>query len=298
MINKFKKRLNTINLAILRSIQTDDIVHYQLVKSSLLYNILHSKEPGISEYEPGARNIIVSLTTHKKRIFDVPYVIESLLEQTLKPNKIILWLTEGEYNNIPLMLKHQQERGADIRYCANFRSYKKLIPTLKEYPDDIIITVDDDIIYPNDMVENLYRAYQETPNAVCCYRLHKMTFDRKGNLNPYDKWEICYNGEELSNITLPTGIGSVLYPPHCFHQDVLRDDLFTKLAPTADDVWFKAMTLLHGTQCRRVPFENKILPIPDHQDIALFFENGLDQKNDIQIKQTFNYYNLWDQLKK
>ena len=49
--------------------------------------------------------------------------------------------------------------GLTIDWYHDIRSYKKLIPTLKRYPDDIIITADDDILYPCNMVSDLYDTY-------------------------------------------------------------------------------------------------------------------------------------------
>jgi hypothetical protein len=271
----------------------------QLKTEYLLERALHSTEQGVAQFKMEEENIIVSLTTHGKRIFDVSLVIESLFEQTVKPNKFILWLAEDEFNEttIPLVLKRQQKRGLEIGFCKDIKSYKKLIPTLEQYPDQIIITVDDDILYPYDMIENLYKGYLSDTTCVYYCRGHKMTFDKRERLKPYNSWFFDYQGEEKSLYVLPTGIGGVLYPPNYFHQDVLRTDLFTKLAPTADDIWFKAMTLLNGVFCKKVSCSMKAIDLYNYQDIGLWITQNRDGGNDIQIKQVFDYYNLWDKLK-
>ena len=43
-----------------------------------------------------------------------------------------------------------------------------------------------------------------------------------------------------------TGVGAILYWPGCFHADIQKEELFMELAPTADDLWFKAMTALNN----------------------------------------------------
>jgi hypothetical protein len=116
------------------------------------------------------KEVIISLTTYSKRIYDVYLAIETLMHQTMKPNKIILWLAEDEFtlDNIPQTLKNLQKRGLTIEFCKDLKSYKKLVPALKKYPEDIIITVDDDALYQHDLVENLVNAYKDNPNLRNC----------------------------------------------------------------------------------------------------------------------------------
>ena len=39
----------------------------------------------------------------------------------------------------------------------NNNVFKKLIPTINRFKEDLIITVDDDVFYPNDMIENIIK---------------------------------------------------------------------------------------------------------------------------------------------
>jgi hypothetical protein len=291
-----------VKRAINNACSVDDIISRHIREEMLLNNSMHSDEKGVAGFDEQSENIIVSLTTHGKRIHDVHLTIESLLNQTHKPNKVTLWLAEDEFNErtIPLLLKRQQTRGLEIVYCEDLKSYTKLIPALGKYPDHIIITVDDDVLYPFNLIENLYKAYLEDRRCVYYARGHKMTWGDKHQLRNYRDWIWDYKGEEKSMLHFPTGCGGVLYPPQCFHKDILRNDLFLKLAPTADDVWFKAMTLLQGYPCKRIVSGDKYIDTKKHQDIALYHINNTNNNenmNDISIRQVFNYYNLWEKLK-
>jgi hypothetical protein len=273
-------------------------VNCRIKEEILRGSAMHSSDKGVAPFDEQNENIIVSLTTYSKRIYDVYVVIESLLNQTLKPNKIILWLDEDEFNEhtIPSLLNRQQTRGLEIGYCKDLKSYKKLIPTLEKYPKHIIITADDDIIYPFDLIENLFKEYVKDKQCIHYNRGHKMTRDKKGRLRCYQDWIWEYQGIEKSLFHFPTGGAGALYPPHCFHEDILREDLFLKLAPAADDVWFKAMTLLKGFACKKGLFEDRCIYMEINQDIALSRNNVSNNMNDIQIKQVFDYYNLWEKL--
>ena len=94
----------------------------------------------------GTPKVIVSLTTYGRRVRKVHYTIISLLRQSYKPDMVILWLDNENWNdqNLPNTLLKLKEKGLTIKYCADLKSYKKLIPALMEYPDSIIVTCDDD----------------------------------------------------------------------------------------------------------------------------------------------------------
>lgn len=57
--------------------------------------------------------VTVSLTSYGDRVYSVCYVIYSILMQSVQPNRIILWLSEQEYNdeNLPQSLKDLRSRG-------------------------------------------------------------------------------------------------------------------------------------------------------------------------------------------
>src|SRR5690606_13618309 len=122
----------------------------------------------------------------------------------------------------------------------------------QSYPDSLIITVDDDVLYPPDMIDQLYRAYLASPGMVYAHRAYRMGVDRHGRLRPYDKWESAGDGGVPSLLVFPTGIAGVLYSPGVFDEDVLDQDTFMRLCPNADDIWFKAMTLKKGTNSMKI----------------------------------------------
>ena len=110
--------------------------------------VLHSAESGINGEKYCSHDIVVSLTTYGRRVHDVYLTIESLMEQTLKANRILLFLDNGFRSTpLPITLKKLEERGLEIHFCKDIRSYTKLIPALMMCPDDAIVTVDDDMSF-------------------------------------------------------------------------------------------------------------------------------------------------------
>ncbi len=263
--------------------------------------ILNSKESGITTTPYTQNNIIVSLTTYGRRINDVCFTIESLMQQTMKANKIVLWLDKNFENKmLPTSLLRQVERGLEIKFTKDIKSYKKLIPALKEFPNDVIITVDDDVIYEFDFLEKFIRAHLEDPNSIYAGRIHSMTFDEKGNLKPYMEWN--WNCASEPSKHLVTGVGGVLYPPHSLYEDVDKEEIFMSLSPSADDVWFTAMAKLNGTDIKKVETRNPrgedYVSNDAVQDIGLFNINvGGEGHNDKQIKAVFSKYNIYNLIR-
>lgn len=270
----------------------------QIMRIELLAK--NSTEKGITDvsYFP-KQQVIVSLTTHSKRIYEVFLSIESIMQQTVKPNKIILWLDEKEQNeSLPITLQRQQERGLDIRYCKDIGPHTKLIPTLRVYPDDIIITVDDDVIYTYDMLENILRSYQKNPKYIHTNRAHLIKFKDNGSLEDYNHWTKNISMVGTSPLLFPTGVGGTLYPPHTLSDEVFNEDAFLRLCPKGDDIWFKAMSLLNNTQSYKVATHAPYYySIPNMQDIGLYQDNVFKGNNNIQIANVFTEYNLYERFK-
>ena len=93
--------------------------------------------------------------------------IQTILNQTRRPDLTVLYLATEEFprkeDDLPRELLALRSDRFEIRWTKNIRSYKKLIPALKDFPDDIIVTFDDDLIYPNVLIERLLVGYKEHP---------------------------------------------------------------------------------------------------------------------------------------
>lgn len=122
-------------------------------------------------------NVIVSLTSYGRRVEKCVayYTICSLLRQNIQPKRIILWLAENEWSDekLPARLLRLKSKGLEIMYYKDIRSYKKLIPTLKFYPNQDIITVDDDMMYSADTVQALVEEHKRYPKDIICLNASK-----------------------------------------------------------------------------------------------------------------------------
>lgn len=290
---------------IVRGIVYDEIQRDKDITKIERYKYLaeESDKIGITTEKHFDNEIIVSLTSYGRRIHEVYLTIESIMRQTVKPNKIILWLAEDEFttDTIPVSLKRLEKRGLTIGFCEDIKSYKKLVPALRKYPDDIIITVDDDVLYNYDLIENLMNSYKKNPKVIHFCRGSRIKIHEDGSLYGYTQWDSPVKDSYINKLNFPTGVGGILYPPDCFHKDVTNEKLFMTLCPTADDVWFKAMSLLKMTYAKKVYTQNikgvdyTILNNDMQSETALWNINVT--KNDEQIKAVFSKYDIYKLLK-
>lgn len=294
IINKLKIIKKMIKKIIINAFNINETIRESIVIDRLNQDTLKSTSSLISsEHE---ENVVVSLTTYDKRIGDVHLVIESIGNQTLKPKRIILWLDENEYSldSLPLSILRQIDRGLEVKFCKNFRSYKKLIPTLQICPKDKIVTIDDDVIYPHYFIEYLVYESLRNPDVVCCYRAHRVTMKPTMKVDKYINWEQCTHTKTAGLDIFPTGIGGVLYPPNSLHHDCIDIENAMKLCPVGDDIWFKAMSLLNGTKAKVIErpfnFEYDFIELSKNQDMALSINNVGGGGNDKQLEALFSYY--------
>ena len=237
--------------------------------------------------------VIISLTSIPSRLNAVVLTVRSLLAQHVTAHGIVLWLHEGLRSKIPSALAALQGDRFSIAYVDLTCPHRKLIHTLAQYPDRVIVTCDDDLMYRPDWLARLYQDHLRYPSAIIAHECRKIEFEICGTPKPYNQWPV----EQERDLTHPwfmsIGYGGVLYPPGSLHEDVQQRELFLALTPRADDLWFKAMSLMQGTEVRRVSIPGlKPVPIWGTQRNSLKRTNVRREGNTEQWRALYAHYNL------
>ncbi|MBL0718259.1 MAG: hypothetical protein JJV93_03330 [Alphaproteobacteria bacterium] len=231
--------------------------------------------------KPRDKKIVVSLTTFGERIFQVDLVIKSLLKQKVKADVIVLYLDEKEFNlkNIPAELKMLNDKKLlEIRFCYNYKSFKKFIPVFKgEYKNEIIITADDDLMYMPTFIKKLYNKYQKDKSRIPCY----IIWDKNVNID-YD--------------VIGTGLGA-LFTIESIHKDLLNYKLVEKLTDTNDDLLVSFLLDRKGVKLN--PVFKKIADswyvlfvqtLPHALDKTALWQTNNMEKRDQDIQNIKNHY--------
>ena len=242
--------------------------------------------------------VIVSLTSFPERISYVPIVLQRVLMQTFKPDKVILWLSEEQFPNregdLPEKLLQMRTYGVEIRWCnGDSKAYKKVLPALKEYPNDLLIIIDDDLDYRIDFVESLYKAHLKYPQAIIASRVHQITLDESGKLNPYEKWkkECDYDTYQMKYDWFFTGGAGTLLPPKVFDQEIFNEAVFRTFCPHADDIWLNVNAAMNKVPIVNIAINNECrssLCIEGTQNTKLYDVNR--EQNDVQLKNLLKHY--------
>ena len=237
--------------------------------------------------------VIVSLTSFPAAIQYAIKAVKSILESSLMPDKVVLYLTFSQFeeSKLPEELLHLASGNPvfEIRdYNDDIRSYRKLVPALSDFPDATIITIDDDVWYHKNMIRDLLRLHKQHPNAIIAHRAKRIDLNA-----PYRKWKkyrwysFLFKRIHSGFGTIQTGVGGVLYPPRALNMEMINPELFKTIAPTTDDIWFWAAAVANGTKIIPVPFgHNKPKGLKKPRELSLKtvnFKSGTDL-NSISLK--------------
>ena len=244
-------------------------------------------------------NYIVSLTTYYPRFQYAHTAIESVLSQECPYQyEVHLYIARADIKKnggiVPPQIEALTEKGLKIFITEeDLLAYDKYVHTLRKNPDKTIITVDDDVIYPDCFLSKLIQKSQEFPGCITCFRGHFLSFTAKGDLLPYGfmMGRKSYNVKSVvpSFCLMPTGVCGVLYPPDSLDEIAVDRELFMNLSPSNDDIWLKMASLKKGTLCVRVEKKGISFPtISGSQAVSLFSINTA--KNDSQLQACFSKF--------
>ena len=208
----------------------------------------------ISTRKTPASTIIVSLTTISGRLNEIEQVLQSLNRQTIKPDAIRLYLSEEPFlfdegvkpDQLPEFLSKMIKRGdCEVMFTRNTGPYRKLLPCLEEHfgSRTVIVTADDDTIYPPDWIANLLRLdNSDEPGSIVAYGARVIESEGP-TLLPYVDWKHGRSENLFRNF--PVGKYGVLYRANLFDERVLSPK-YLDLCASNDDIWFKIAAFANG----------------------------------------------------
>lgn len=205
---------------------------------------------------------IVSMTTIPKRKERLTDNLPSLLNQSFKYDKLVINiddnLSEEDYKWYE-SLKEKDNR-IEINKCeSRWRSCNKLLPTIKKYPEDVVITVDDDIYYPVDTIKLLVETYEKNKDCIITHEINPISFNRDMT---YVSYENAYDVMLLQREWGKYFSNCCLFPPHVFDGSDLFD--FDKMMEctngTHDELWFWVQSTINGVQCIGLNYVRSFAP--------------------------------------
>lgn len=201
--------------------------------------------------------MVISLTSFPARLPYIGPCLASLVSQLEPDDRIVLWLGKEEFPDgvagQPEAVRcFFQEFGGrvEVRYTEDIRSFTKLVPALMAFPNETIVTFDDDIIYHPETLSRLRVAHQGNPSVIFAHCVSDLYAEngewrRTGGTFGFT-W--CHK-----NLRMMLGMGGVLYPPNSLSEIVTDMKLIANVTPKNDDFWFWYCATKKGTPILRAP---------------------------------------------
>ena len=233
---------------------------------------------------------VVSLTTFGVRIQLVYLTLESIARGTVRPSRLILWISEDERDKVDIAsLRRLVNRGLEIRFCEDWGPHKKYYPYVEstERFDRPLVTADDDVLYPDYWLQRLVSAHGAEPNVIHCYRAHHVSV-MNGQIQPYNTWPACHS-DRPSFLTFATGVSGVIYPESFLEVARQAGRGFTDKCPRADDVWLHHLAVTSGHRVRQIQATPvHFVEVRGARASALHRFNVKQGGNDAQVASTYS----------
>ena len=199
----------------------------------------------LSDCDP---EIVVSMTSYPARIRGSWVAVESLFRQNMRCFRLVLVLAHSQFpgKKLPIMIRLMEKKGLEVHWVEeDNRSWDHLWPAYSAYPDAKIISVDDDKIFPPDLLDKLSIASNKNPGYIIGARGWEMRLVG-GELSFGVDWVRATASTPSEALFMPPGNGS-LYPPGSLPDLAGDTALMRDVCPRADDVWYWAMARLKRT---------------------------------------------------
>jgi len=234
----------------------------------------------LSDKSEREERIIVSLTSFPKRIKYVWLPIRSLLCNTQRPDRLILWLSKEQFpkgeNSLPRLLLNLKKYGAEFRFVeGDIKSHKKYYYAYREFKDDLVLLVDDDLIYPSYFISKMYEKWKISDKPSMVFNYGQRLYSAQGELLPADQRVDVLDEDNDSRTIMAGSGGGLMLRPSTLSPLITNKDLFLSLTPYSDDYWIDTNVRYSGLKMYKTR-GGKLLQLYIYKDFRLWTINRVD----------------------
>lgn len=178
-----------------------------------------------------------------------------------------------------------------LRSEEKFGPYLRLVEVSKLEPGSIIITLDDDSLYPPESIASLLATHREIPSGIVGMRGCRVPRGRMRNFKYGDLVEILDDQLHEGPDIFLTCSGGSLYPPATRVGLLVDWSQALELSPRNDDIWYFFAARTEG-----IPMiiaagkERNPKNIKGSQEQALWRENVIQGRNDVFLSQCHSHF--------
>lgn len=228
--------------------------------------------------------ITVNLTTTPARLPYIAPALHSLNMQSTPPELIVLWITQECDLScfVSFLDKGYDVKGISVKFLKEWGSATKLIAPLESNESELIVTADDDVTYPSNWLENLYKKFK----GLNHYQPYAVGYRGKIlDSNSY-KESTCTYAQQNCDVDIITGTWGAMYKAEWFDVEELKQ-WFTQNQPESnycDDIVINAYLKSKGIGRYCIKSDSEFKPTKAHSINALWDINKDAPYNDELIK--------------
>lgn len=252
--------------------------------------------------EERKEKVTVSLTSYPARISYVHLAIKSLMLQSYKPDRIILWLAEEQFpdKQLPKDLTDLCQYGLEIIWMHDIYGHKKYFyPIINQSENEVIITYDDDIIYSKNSIKRLMEKHKRFPTCLVCERGQTIDFTQIDNPG---RWKTrSSRGVKKPTYSMnPSPGGGCLIPKNAFHQDASNEEKIRRLAYRNDDLWYMFMCAAQGTKMIKTRKNHRTFSVIAGSQIEQMATDNIQNNRNVLIMEGLRaeYPAAWERINK
>ncbi|SHF47948.1 Glycosyl transferase family 2 [Modicisalibacter ilicicola DSM 19980] len=229
---------------------------------------------------PKQGRVIVSCTSTHDRLELLFYAVKSISRQTFKPDRFYINISREPYlrdKGIKKLPSWLEDEDATVNFVENIGSYRKLLPILSEAEEsDLIITIDDDVLYHPDWLKRMVETAREHPSEIVCGRAKSIKKNFFGKYQSYYNWRRIKKSRSGFWL-LPIGCAGIAYRKNLIDESFINDRRFLDIAQVNDDLWFRVASLKLNVG---VHVNRKI----EEGNINLVHNKGLENSNVFSVR--------------
>jgi hypothetical protein len=243
------------------------------------------------------KRVVIALTSYPARFKYLSRTIKTLIMQSTAANTIRVYIEAKDFCELNKELLSLESYG--VNFCptvSGWRAATKLIPELlrKEVEESLIVYLDDEIIYPSNLIQNLTDTLQRYPESDIIFNWGQIMPFRDSasdQIPEYSTWQTTNTVSPNDRIVIPLGVAGVLVKRSSMPKEISDLQKFQNISQSNDDLWFWCHWILSGLNiqksiidCRTPVYWN------GSQKNALWRTNILQGENDIILSKMLNVF--------